>query len=268
MSEVKNTIDCLDGRLKQCLLCLAIFPEGAVIKKQLLIHWWIGEGIVLDTEIGKGRFEEFVYHGLIVPVKHEHCDEVHAFRVYPWIRQQLIEAAKENNFLELDPMGNPVVGTTNCVILMKGQKHVRARVRSFGRSSNQGLLSVYNVDQQYVHLDRSWFSGQKKMGTFQVGRCTASSEHHTELVKEWLLKGIGACRNLRYLSLRGISRIESLPVSIGDLYCLIILNVRACHNLEKLTVAVTSLKKLQYLDVSECYLLDQMPRGLGQLVNL
>ncbi|XP_078178928.1 disease resistance RPP13-like protein 4 [Carex rostrata] len=166
-------------------------------------------------------------------------------------------------------MGNPVVGTTNRVILMKGQKHVRARVQSFGRSSNQGLLSIYNiVDQQYVHFVRSWFSGQKKMGTFQVGRCTASSEHHTELVKEWLLKGIGACRNLRYLSLIGISRIESLPDSIGDLYYLIILDVRACHNLEKLTVAVTSLKKLQNLDVSECYLLDQMPRGLGQLVNL
>lgn len=268
MSDVKLTIDYLDDRLKQCVFCLAVFPEGAVIKKQQLIHWWIGDGIVPNTVVSNSCFEELLYHGLIVPVKHEHCEEVHAFRVEAVIRRQVIEAAKENNFLELDPTGNPVIGTTGRVILIKGQERARLRVRSMRGSSNHRLLTVYNVDQQHVHLEKSWFSGQRKVGTVQLGWCTASSEQHNELVKEWLLKGIGACRNLRYLSLRGISRIESLPDSIGDLYNLIILDIRACHNLEKLTVSVTSLQKLQYLDVSECYLLDHMPRGLGRLVNL
>jgi Leucine-rich repeat (LRR) protein len=268
MSDVKLTIDCLDDRLKQCAFSVAIFPEGAVMKKQQLIHWWIGDGTVPNTAVGNNCFEELLYLGWIVPVKHEHCDEVHDFRVDPGIRQKLIEAAKESNFLELDTKGNPVIGTTGRVILIKGQERARLRVRSMLGSSNQALLSVYNVDQQYVHLEKSWFSGQRKLGTVHLGRSLISTEHHNELVKEWLLKGIGACRNLRYLSLRGISRIESLPDSIGDLSNLIILDLRACHNLEKLTTAVTSLQKLQYLDVSECYLLDQMPRGLGRLVNI
>ncbi|KAJ4782272.1 RNI-like superfamily protein [Rhynchospora pubera] len=268
MSGVKFTIDYLEAHVKQCLLCLAIFPEGAVIRKQQLIHWWIGEGFVPDTEVGNGCCEELMYHGLIVPVKKEYSDEAHAFRMDPSIRWQVVEAAKENNFLEIDPQGNPIVGTTGHLVLIKGLDRVRVRVRSMRGSGGQGLMSVYNVDQQYVHLDKSWFSGQRKLGTVQLGRCIGFREHHTELLKEWELKRIGACRNLRYLSLRGISKIESLPDSIGDLYNLIILDLKACHNLEKLTAAVTTLQKLQYLDVSECYLLDQMPKGLGRLINL
>uniref|UniRef100_A0A0D9V6S0 Disease resistance R13L4/SHOC-2-like LRR domain-containing protein n=1 Tax=Leersia perrieri TaxID=77586 RepID=A0A0D9V6S0_9ORYZ len=65
-----------------------------------------------------------------------------------------------------------------------------------------------------------------------------------------------------------ISRIITLPASIGELSNLMILDLHACHNLERLTERISSLQMLTHLDVSECYLLEGMPRGIGLLTEL
>ncbi|XP_071683627.1 disease resistance RPP13-like protein 4 [Lolium perenne] len=75
-------------------------------------------------------------------------------------------------------------------------------------------------------------------------------------------------KQLKYLCLRGISRITELPSSIGALPNLRILDLHACHNLERLSESITSLQMLTHLDVSECYLLEGMPRGIGLLTEL
>uniref|UniRef100_A0A0E0C8U9 Disease resistance R13L4/SHOC-2-like LRR domain-containing protein n=1 Tax=Oryza meridionalis TaxID=40149 RepID=A0A0E0C8U9_9ORYZ len=75
-------------------------------------------------------------------------------------------------------------------------------------------------------------------------------------------------KQIKYLCLRGISRITALPASIGELSNLMILDLHACHNLERLTESITSLQMLTHLDVSECYLLEGMPRGIGLLTEL
>jgi hypothetical protein len=79
---------------------------------------------------------------------------------------------------------------------------------------------------------------------------------------------IGSCKSLRYISFRGISRIESLPDSIGNLRELVVLDLRACHNLEELGQGITKLDRLEFLDLSECHLLGGMPKGLGRLTRL
>jgi Leucine-rich repeat (LRR) protein len=65
-----------------------------------------------------------------------------------------------------------------------------------------------------------------------------------------------------------MSRIESLPDSIGKLHELRVLDLRACHNLENLGEGITKLGKLEYLDLSECHLLVGMPKGLERLTQL
>jgi Leucine-rich repeat (LRR) protein len=62
-------------------------------------------------------------------------------------------------------------------------------------------------------------------------------------------------KDLRYFSLRGISRITEIPDSICRLSNLTILNLNGCQNLEKLPDGIGSLKMLTHLDMSECYLL-------------
>ncbi|THU47977.1 hypothetical protein C4D60_Mb09t21360 [Musa balbisiana] len=103
----------------------------------------------------------------------------------------------------------------------------------------------------------------------QLGRWKESDQkHHIEVKNDEFLKGIDNCKSLRYMSLRGVSRVETLPESIGKLTELMVLDLRACHNLEKLPEAIGSAKKLQFLDVSDCFLLDKMPKSIANLSDL
>ncbi|KAM3403979.1 hypothetical protein ACQJBY_007217 [Aegilops geniculata] len=266
MWKLKDSINGLETRLRQCLLCLAVFPEDAVIKKRLLIHWWIGEGFVSSVSEGKNFFNELlITKGFIKPVKKYHCDKVHGCKVQPLIRALLIEAAKSAAFVELNSDGSSKNDFTRTrrACLQDGKI-----LTSFHRDA----LTIYNIKQQYLELDKTWFSGKTCLSTVQLGRWQDSDydprAHHVELNNAEFLKQVKSCKQLKYLSFRGISRIEALPTSIGKLTRLVILDLKACHNLEDLPKEIVKLLKLEYLDVSECYLLSGMPKGLIKLSHL
>ncbi|KAL2547368.1 RNI-like superfamily protein [Forsythia ovata] len=75
-------------------------------------------------------------------------------------------------------------------------------------------------------------------------------------------------KQLKYLSLRGISRITTLPSSIVGCQNLEILDLRACHNLETLPFDIGSFKKFTHFVVSECYLLEILPNGIEKLSSI
>ena len=75
-------------------------------------------------------------------------------------------------------------------------------------------------------------------------------------------------KQLRVLSLRGISLITELPQFISQLTGLKTLDLKSCHNLEVVPDWIGLLENLTYFDISGCYLLDHMPKGLGALSNL
>ncbi|KQK20766.1 uncharacterized protein LOC100830451 [Brachypodium distachyon] len=266
MCQIKVIIDGLETRLRQCLLCLVVFPENAVIKKRLLIHWWIGEGFVSSVSEGKNFFNELLIpKGFIKPVNKCHCDKVHRCKVQPWIRGLLIEVAKSTAFVELNSDGS---SKNDFSRTRRACLHGGKILTSF----RHDVLTVYNIKQQYVELDKTWFSGKARLSTVQLGRWEDSNYdpqgHHVELNNIEFLKQVKSCKQLKYLSFRGISRIEALPTSVGKLTRLVILDLKACHNLEDLPKQIAELVKLEYLDVSECYLLSGMPKGLGKLAQL
>lgn len=264
--HLRLAINSLDTRLKRCLLCLAVFPENTVVKKRLLIHWWIGEGMVKSVPEGKEVFDQLaVDRGFIAPLARPSCDRFHSCMVPPWVRRLLVSSARSSAFLDLDARGNP--------------KNSLARMRraclSAGKPSHgfrADVHTIYNVDQRYIVLDQTWFKGLEALSTLQLGTWRDHDydpvAHHIELTNEALLRDVGACRNLRYLSLRGISRIDVLPDSVGKLCNLVILDLRSCHNLVVLSKEIKSLVSLEYLDVSGCYLLAEMPKGIGKLTKL
>ncbi|XP_075640256.1 disease resistance RPP13-like protein 4 [Castanea sativa] len=101
-----------------------------------------------------------------------------------------------------------------------------------------------------------------------LGSWPGSAKPHIEVESIEFLKGLTSSKNLRFLSLQGISRITELPDSVSKHSNLVILDLKECHNLEMLPEEIIKLKKLRYLDLSDCYLLAHMPQGLGALSEL
>ncbi|KAF8009988.1 hypothetical protein BT93_J0847 [Corymbia citriodora subsp. variegata] len=128
---------------------------------------------------------------------------------------------------------------------------------------------MFNVNQQYLSLQPHLLSNMKQLAVLQLGRWQHSPKYHIEVADQKFLDDLGVHhKHLKFLSLRGISRITTLPNSIVELVSLEILDLRACHNLEKLPEDIASLKKLTHLDVSECYLIERMPKGTEKLSSL
>ncbi|KAG0530761.1 hypothetical protein BDA96_05G214500 [Sorghum bicolor] len=270
MSHLRLAVGSFEARLRGCVLCLAAFPEGAVIKKRMLLHWWVAEGFVRDADEGKSRFDELIAKGIIIPFPAAAapatalCSTVHRCTVRPWMRDLLLSVARRNGFLELNS-GDVEFAHRAC---LRG-----AQITGFSAV----VRAIYNIGQKYVELDERWFAGKKDLRVLQLGQWREFStaqqiaspmDSHIEVSGVERFRDMESCRNLRYVSFRGISRIESLPSSIGKLRQLQVLDLRACHNLEELGQGITKLDRLEYLDLSECHLLVGMPKGLGQLTRL
>ncbi|VAH80747.1 disease resistance RPP13-like protein 4 [Triticum dicoccoides] len=232
----------LDIQLKLCLLCFSIFPENCIISKRAMIHWWIGEGLVEATrsqtaeDIGKECFERLITAEMIEPVRHKRNCTVNQCTRRACLVGEHIQVT------ETTPLRN--------------------------QSNPDYLLAIFNVSEQYLQFDKNWFLDLRKIEVLQLGRWHNLYRHHIEVDSTEYLEGLQSCKQLKYLCLRGISRITELPASIGALSNLRILDLHACHNLERLTESITSLQMLTHLDVSECYLLEGMPRGIGLLTEL
>ncbi|KAL6653585.1 hypothetical protein ACP70R_008509 [Stipagrostis hirtigluma subsp. patula] len=275
MAHLRRSVSVMDEPLKSCLLSLAAFPEGARIKTRLLIHWWIGEGLVADAEEGKQRFDRLLQMKFVRAIHRQHCETAHCCYVHPWIHRVIVAVANSSAFMEVDPDGDSSddYRRTRRACLRNG----KATIPGSGPLFHPKVSTIYNIDQKYVKLSAEWFPNKSCLRTLQLGqwrvfdgseRAAAAEKFHVELIHDEHLRGIGACRKLRYLSLRGISRIKAIPDAVGNLSELIVLDLRACHNLQALTKGITKLRKLQYLDVSECYLLVEMPQGLGKISKL
>lgn len=277
MAHLRRAVSAMKEPLKSCLLSLAAFPEGAVIKKRLLIHWWIGEDLVPDVGEGEVRFQKLVDMNFVQAIHRARsdCDKVHRCTVHPWIHRTIAAVGNSTAFMEVDPddISSNDYQRTPRACLRDG----KATLPGSGLQFHPKVSTIYNIDQKYVKLSADWFAKKACLRTLQLGQWRVSQEgkeaddankFHVELIHDEHLWGIAACRALRYLSLRGISRIKAIPDAVGNLSELLVLDLRACHDLQVLTKETTKLQKLQYLDVSECYLLVEMPKGFDKMSKL
>uniref|UniRef100_A0A6N2KUP7 NB-ARC domain-containing protein n=1 Tax=Salix viminalis TaxID=40686 RepID=A0A6N2KUP7_SALVM len=268
-----DTLEKLELRL--CFLFFSVFPENAEIKKRPLIYWWIGEGLIPATddktaeEEGESIFQELMDLHFIEPY-HEIPDkpspDVNACKMHPWLRHLAISLAQEAKLFEFDSSGTPSARSYGCQreCLVLGGNNSSDRPTS----NVENLLTVFNVREQYLDLNPDWLSKLKKVEVLQLGAWHCSPKHHIEVEKEEVLRGLRALKHLKYLSLRGISLITTIPASIGELLSLEILDLRACHNLEELPCEIESLTRLTHLDVSDCPFIEGMPKELQNLTHL
>ncbi|KAK1296125.1 hypothetical protein QJS10_CPB15g01330 [Acorus calamus] len=252
----------LESHLWKLLLCFSLFPEKAIINKRQIIYRWLGEGLVEANdpsrdreEIAEDLFKELIHKGLIEPVKKRGATYdnpvVKRCRMHPMIYQHVNAHAKQQGYFDFH----------SCLTKNDDEG------RPFHPSE---LKTLFNLDARYLKLNKGWFSGKEKVTVLQLGRWKSCPKQHIEITDNTgLLEDLKQkLKNLRYLSLRGVSDVIELPAGVGDLVNLIILDLRACHNLESLTTRIALLRKLTHLDVSECYLLDNIPEELAQLSEL
>ncbi|XVF52269.1 hypothetical protein PTKIN_Ptkin05aG0005600 [Pterospermum kingtungense] len=146
VKEFRDHYESLEDRHKLCLLCFAIFPEDAEVKKRLLKFWWVGERLstegqkeeqqpkssdnqqqrtnqaqkeeqrpnLLDQEEKLGKFvdetlEKFVKMGFIEPVTKKSKSPPTSYKMHPIVRSLIIKFAKEANFFDYDPKGKPTM---------------------------------------------------------------------------------------------------------------------------------------------------------------
>lgn len=294
-SEYKGLEALFDGlpvELKLCLLCFAVFPENAIIKKRLLVYWWMAEGFVppipcddeVKRQIEEGKtaeefaadiFEKLTKMGFIEPVNKKRSFYLGSYKVHPFIRMVLVMLAERVKFVEFNEMGEPTQTFTrslcSCLVGKGLIDYGDLRAGKVKIKDLEKLHAVINVNEPILEFKKEWLLNMKNLVVLYLGRWTVSATHHIEIEDDEekdFLDGLKNMAHLRYFSLQGVSRIMGVPEAILNLWNLMILDLRACHNLESIPEGIGSLKNLTHLDISECYLLEHMPKELSLLVEL
>ena len=142
-----------------------------------------------------------------------------------------------------------------------------AKMKDSSTKTNDSNPSSEKKDSSYLNA-MECLAKMKSAKVLCLGSWAGSAKSHIEVESIDFLEGLTSMKELMFLSLQGISRIDKLPSSIGTLSNLLILDLKECHNLEDLSEEIGKLKKLRYLDVSDCHLLAGMPKGLSALSEL
>ncbi|CAJ1964166.1 unnamed protein product [Sphenostylis stenocarpa] len=265
-----------DPCTRQCFHSLSLFPENAVIRKWNTIYWWFGIGFIKRMQKeGEQVFDELLKGNLIVPHGNGNCPIVKKFEVNPSIRHKFLSPLLQNEnqlcgiysqMITSSHHENHAEHVSKLGCLALDQRKVKLSAVN-GFKSNH-WRSVFNVGASYLNFGPQWLAKMEKLEVLHLGRWQDSALHHIEVESEEFLKELRDQKSLKYLNLRGISRIYNLPPTIVKLERLEILDLKACHNLETLPNDIAPLKNLRHLDLSQCYLLERMPNGIEKLTNL
>ncbi|KAH6773763.1 hypothetical protein C2S51_012167 [Perilla frutescens var. frutescens] len=277
-----------DDQLKLCLLCFSIFPAGAIIKKRLMVQWWVVEGYALNEDAAGVYFQQLIEKGFIEAVNDDRSPSVGSCRIHPFNRSALVALAERAKLFNFGGGGEQTQNFSGCfqaclmgagLISYQDFEKVNQSRRKPGVDTKkviddlikelEKLHLVMNVEEHILEFIDEWFSKMKNLNYLYLGRWKASASHHIEVEDAKFLEKLENMKYVKLLSFQGVSNVISLPDSILKLTKLLVLDLRACYNLESIPEKIGSmLKMLTHLDMSECYLLSHMPRTISQLLQL
>ena len=260
--EISDIFAGLDRTELFFLSCFAVLPEHAVVKRTLLTYWALGEGFLVSTyeeeampeEIVNAILEKFEERGLIEPAMKKQKQEIRSYKMDPLVRSAVIMLCQDAGLFDFDTNGNVVENRApdNRAFLVEGVEKSSDDRSPFSRQGEQQsqnldqekLVTLFNINEVSLDLKLEqlakkkdvnvvqWLSKMKRLKVLHLGRWQISAEYHVEVEKSEFLEELKSMEELRFLSLRGICRINALPSSIDMLHNLIILDLKECHNLE------------------------------------
>ncbi|KAK7305088.1 hypothetical protein VNO77_42988 [Canavalia gladiata] len=272
LESFKVCYDTLDPLPKRCLVSLLVFPENVVVKKMHVIYWWIGVGLLENTKRleevekqGEDIFNDLQIRKLIVPHGNDICPNVNKFKINHWFGRELLKYDHVYGiYSQIRASSQYEDVNHDCLALDQRQVKLSDDV---GFKSKH-WKAVFNIGASYLNFEPQWMAKMKNLEMLHLGRWQDSTSHHIEVESEEFLNELRNQKYLKFLSLRGVSRLSKLPPSIFQLESLENLDLKACHNLETIPNGIVSLKNLRYLNVSQCYLLDSFPKGIEKLTKL
>ncbi|KAM3206068.1 hypothetical protein ACQJBY_061628 [Aegilops geniculata] len=239
--------------VKTCLLYLGIYPSGRPIRRGSLIRRWSAEGFIKEDhkrsarEVAVANFNELIDWSIIHPVdaSGSRRAEVKACQTHGIMLEFLLHKSMCESFVTLLYDDVPPPSKVRWLSLHNGSaasSRINPNNIRFVRS-----LTIFGK----VHKSVLNFSKYKLMRVLDVEGCH-------ELLEDRHLKEI--CSNLlllRYLSLRGASKIRVLPKEVKKLQLLETLDVRGT-NIEILPTRVMLLPCLLHL-----FGKFKLPQGVG-----
>lgn len=239
--------------IKTCLLYLGIYPSGRPIRRGSLIRRWSAEGFITAEhkrsarEVAVANFNELVDWSIIHPSEASGRSraEVKACQTHGIMLEFLLHKSMCENFVTLLYDDVPPPSKVRWLSLHNGSaasSRINPKDVPFLRS-----LTIFGK----AHKSVLNFSKYRLMRVLDLEEC---HEH----LEDKHLKGI--CSNLlllRYLSLRGSSRITVIPKEVKKLQLLETLDVRGT-NIDILPTRVMQLQSLLHL-----FGKFKLPQGVG-----
>ncbi|PON40739.1 NB-ARC domain, LRR domain containing protein, partial [Trema orientale] len=231
----------LPSHLKPCFAYCAMFPKDYKFVKEKIVLLWMAEGLLHPRngkrmeEVGEEYFQDLTSRSFFQPSSNK--DEL-ALVMHDLVHDLAIFVSIEF-CLEMDDTKDG-----NCAHKIR---HLSYRVKGIGPKKFEGLSKAKGL--------RTFFlteSCKSNIWSLQMEHLLGSLVH------------TGGC--LRVLSVSG-SGMTTLPDSIGDLKYLKYLDLSHTR-IEELSDAICRLYNLQTLLLENCYKLTQLPRNIGNLVNL
>ncbi|PON58769.1 NB-ARC domain, LRR domain containing protein [Trema orientale] len=257
MANLRLSYNDLPAHLKQCLLCLSIYPEDSEIWAEQLIRWWIAEGLIKEKsaktaiESGYQYLLELINRSLVEIAEHRHYDgRVYKCKVHDLIRELIMKIAEEEGFCRFKENGtcywSGLIDETDKEWL----------------SNNLKLRALFVLTPRCPDFDRNSVS----LLSLRVLDFSGTGNLDEQRVKN-LLDWIGSLKRLACLNLSKAEGLLELPSTICKLFNLQFLVLRECYNLNKIHPSIINLKNLIVLDMASCRL-EYFPGGLGSLSHL
>lgn len=261
----------LPPELKNCLLCIAVFPEDYQIKKDRLVSMWIAEAFVQRTnqedslfEIGDNYFNMLINRSMIEPVEIDDEGKAKACRVHDMVLGFLCSLSREANFVSVIDASTRTTSNSETKIRRLSIQDCKETpmVAAQLSAGSMGMSHVRSFTLwSYHHPDNNLVP---PLSSFQVIRvldlrdCYLGRSFHQ--TNPWYVKSL---LHVRYLSLSH-TKIDVLPADIGKLKFLQILDLGGNY-IEELPSSIVELRQLICLRVEPK---TRLPDEFGKLTSL
>ncbi|XVF13738.1 hypothetical protein REPUB_Repub08aG0233600 [Reevesia pubescens] len=284
--EIEEKYNELDDRQKLCLLCFAIFPENAEIKKRLLRFWWAGEDLFRDKDpkdemkLVSETLEKFVEKGFIEPILKKNKLQPRSYKMNPIVRSCVIKFADadEARFFDYDSEGKPTMDFSICkkacmvksegahvdwfskylkdpgpdrlsADLVKLQMLFNFPDRDTLKDASEQfneLQTLFNISKQFPALPKEWFSKMTDLNVLYLGRWETSAGKQRHIEVEDI-DFLRGLKNMKKLRLLSLQGISGIP---------------------RLPNTLCKLENLRILDLRACHNLEKLPDRIGALKEL